>query len=33
MNRYPQTGEHFVRIARANFGSVVRIDDLCRLKW
>jgi transcriptional regulator GlxA family with amidase domain len=29
MNRYPQIVEHFVRIARANFG--VRIDDLCRL--
>ncbi len=31
MNRYPQIVEHFVRIARANFGNVVRIDDLCRL--
>ncbi len=31
MNRYLQTVEHFVRIARANFGNVVRIDDLCRL--
>ena len=31
MNRYPQIVEHFVRIARANFGNVVRIDDFCRL--
>ena len=31
MNRYPQIVEHFVRIARANFGKVVGIDDLCGL--
>jgi len=31
MNRYPQIVERFVRIARANFGNVVGIDDLCRL--
>jgi AraC-like DNA-binding protein len=31
MNRYPQIVEHFVRIARANFGRVVGIDDLCGL--
>ena len=31
INRYPQIVEHFVRIARANFGNVVHIDDLCRL--
>jgi len=31
MNRYPQIVERFVRIARANFGNVVRIDDFCRL--
>ena len=31
MNWYPQIVEHYVRIARANFGNVVRIDDLCRL--
>ena len=31
MNQYPQIVERFVRIARANFGDVVRIDDLCRL--
>jgi transcriptional regulator GlxA family with amidase domain len=31
MNQYPQIVERFVRIARANFGNVVCIDDLCRL--
>ena len=31
MNWYPQIVEHFVRIARANYGNVVRIDNLCRL--
>ncbi len=31
MNRYPQIVEHFVRIARTNFGNVMRIDDVCRL--
>lgn len=31
MNWYPQIVEHFARIARANFGNVVGIDDLCRL--
>jgi transcriptional regulator GlxA family with amidase domain len=31
MNRYPQIVEHFARIARANFGNAVGIDDLCRL--
>jgi AraC-like DNA-binding protein len=31
MSRYPQIVDHFVRIARANFGNVVRVDDLCRL--
>jgi transcriptional regulator GlxA family with amidase domain len=30
-NRYPLIVEHFVRFARANFGNVVRINDLCRL--
>jgi len=31
MNRYPQMIERFVKIARANFGTVVRIDELCHL--
>ena len=31
MNGYPQIVEHFVRIARANYGNVVRIDNLCHL--
>ena len=31
IKRYPQIVEHFARIARANFGNVVGIDDLCRL--
>jgi transcriptional regulator GlxA family with amidase domain len=31
MTRYPQIVEHFVRIARANFGNVMGIDGLFRL--